>query len=223
MNLLAKLEREAEVEPLLVAALALHPENLPLLQTQAELYLRSKRYAPALASYTRLHALQPDDPPTLLHFGFCLEQVGELAQSVSRYREAIARRSDFLEAHVDLAGVLWRVEDFEGALIHARKAVEIAPRHPYAVRILGTALLNLNRLEEAEATLRHALELQPGFALAAGAGRLALVPDDALVQARDRRIEGATSGAGGAGVGGAFQSLLNSPVEPTGAQWCGSR
>jgi hypothetical protein len=60
--------------------------------------------------------------------------------------------------------VLWRAGDFEGSLAAARRAVELAPRHPYAQRILGTALFNLNRLEEAERHLRLALQLQPGFA-----------------------------------------------------------
>ncbi|MEP6826227.1 MAG: tetratricopeptide repeat-containing glycosyltransferase family protein, partial [Ramlibacter sp.] len=72
----------------------------------------------------------------------------------------------FLEAHIDLAGVLWRVSDFDCALAHARRAVAIAPEHPHAVRMLGTALLNLNCLEEAEIQLRRALQLQPDFALA---------------------------------------------------------
>jgi hypothetical protein len=69
-------------------------------------------------------------------------------------------------AHVNRAGVSWRVGDFEGALAHARAAVELAPRHPCAQRILGTALLQLNRLHEAETHLRRALQLQPDFVLA---------------------------------------------------------
>lgn len=44
--------------------------------------------------------------------------------------------------------------------------MEIAPAHASARRILGTALLQLGRLDEAERELRHALDLQPGFALA---------------------------------------------------------
>jgi len=165
-RVLAVQEREPELEPLLQAAVALHPENAGLLQTQADLYLRNKLYAKALPLYARLHALQPKDPVTLLHYGFCLEHAGTLEEAATRYREALAQRPDFLEAHVDLAGVLWRLEDFEGALVHARKAVELGPQHPYAVRVLGTALLNLNRVDEAEQQLRRALELQPGFPLA---------------------------------------------------------
>jgi tetratricopeptide (TPR) repeat protein len=166
VKMLTLQQREPELEPLLRTALALHPNDLPLRRTQAELYLRNRLYAQALPAYERLHALQPGDRATALHYGFCLEQTGEVEQSVLRYREAIALDPDFLEAHVDLSGVLWRVEDFEGALAHARKAVELGPEHPYAVRILGTALLNMNSVQEGEEQLRRALELMPGFSLA---------------------------------------------------------
>jgi tetratricopeptide (TPR) repeat protein len=166
LKLLTLQQREAEIEPMLRTALALHPDSPPLLQAQAELHLRHQRYAQALPAYERLFAQRPGDRATALHYGFCLEQTGNVEQAVQRYRDAIALDPDFLEAHVDLSGVLWRLEDFEGALAHARKAVELGPEHPYAVRILGTALLNLNRVEEGEEQLRHALELMPGFSLA---------------------------------------------------------
>ena len=164
--LLLKLRREGEVEPLLQTALAVHPDHVGLREAQAELYLRGRQYAKALPAYARLHASNPNDRATLLHYGFCLEHCGDVEQAVMRYREALALDPEFLEAHVDIAGVLWRLGDFDGALVHARKAVELAPEHAHAVRILGTALFNLNRLEEAKVQLRKALELSPGFALA---------------------------------------------------------
>jgi tetratricopeptide (TPR) repeat protein len=159
-------QRHNELEPLLHAAVAANPDSVPLLRMQGELYLRHRAYAPALRAWQRLYELQPQDPATLLNYGFCLEQTFAVEKSVMAYRQAIAQKPDFVEAHVDLAGVLWRLEDFEGALVHAQKAVELAPEHPYAVRILGTAYLNLNRLDEAEAQFRRALQLQPHFSLA---------------------------------------------------------
>ena len=165
-KLLTAQQREAELEPLLPTALALHPDNALLLHAQADACLRRKAYAQALPPYARLYELEPRNRAVLLHYGFCLEHTGDIEGAAARYREAIANEPDFLEAHIDLAGVLWRLEDFEGALAHARKAVALAPEHPYAQRILGTALLNLNRMEEAEVHLRRALELKPGFELA---------------------------------------------------------
>ena len=163
---LVQSQRHAELEPLLQIALGLHPENFDLLQAQADSYLRAKQYSLALHGYEKLHRLQPDHPAILMHYGYCLEQAGGVRDPIEWYRAAIKHRSDMMEAHVNLAGVLWRVGDFDGALAHATRAVELAPAHPYAIRILGTALLNLNRLEEADAHLRRALELLPGFAIA---------------------------------------------------------
>ncbi|HUR87568.1 MAG TPA: tetratricopeptide repeat protein [Ramlibacter sp.] len=164
-RLLASQKRDAEIEPLLMTAAAANPGHVGLLQMQGEFYLRHKAYAPGLQVFERLYDLTPEDAGTLLNYGFCLEHMGQVEKSVLLYRRAIARFPDFMEAHVDLSGVLWRVEDFDGALAHAKKAVELAPENAYAVRILGTAHLNLNQLDEAEHWLRRSLELKPGFSL----------------------------------------------------------
>lgn len=124
-------------------------------------------YRQALAVYARLYGpLQARDRATVLHHAFSLEQTGAIDEAIPLYREALELHPDFMEAHVNLAGVLWRVGDYDGAEAHARSAVALAPDHPYAVRILGTALLHQSRPAEAEAVLRRALLLQPGFALA---------------------------------------------------------
>lgn len=165
-RLLAAQQREAELEPLLAVAIAANPDHVGLLGMAADFHLRRRSYALALRAFERLHDLQVREPAVLLNHGFCLEHAGAVEKSVALYRQALAARPDFMEAHVDLAGVLWRVEDFEGALAHARKAVDLAPGNAHAVRMLGTAHLNLNRLDAAQAHLRRALELLPGFPLA---------------------------------------------------------
>jgi tetratricopeptide (TPR) repeat protein len=165
-RLLVAQQREAELEPLLSVAIAANPDHLALLQTAADFHLRRKSYALALRAFERLHDVGVRDAAVLLNYGFCLEHTGAVEKSVALYRHALAARPDFMEAHVDLSGVLWRVEDFEGALVHAQKAVQLAPDNAYAVRILGTACLNLNRLDEAQAQLRRSLQLLPQFALA---------------------------------------------------------
>ena len=143
------------------------PANPTPLHELANLLLNQQQYAQAWPVYQQLYTrFGVRDRATLLHYGFCLEQTGALDDAVRLYREAIEREPGFMEAHVDLAGVLWRVEDHAGALAHAQRAEALAPGHPYAVRIVGTSLLHLNRLDEAEQQLRRALQLQPGFNLA---------------------------------------------------------
>jgi tetratricopeptide (TPR) repeat protein len=132
-----------------------------------EVLMAQELYGQALPVYQRLyHGLGARDRATLLHYGYCLEMENDVEGAAARYREALAVDPAFLEAHVDLAGVLWRLGDFDGALHHAREAVAIDPNHPHAVRIVGTALLNLARVDEAEQHLRRALALKPDFPLA---------------------------------------------------------
>lgn len=143
------------------------PDSTAAAHMLGERLLHLKRYTQALPVYARLHGpLQARDHATVLHHPFCLEQTGAIDEAIAGYREALALYPGFMEAHVNLAGVLWRVGDYDGAEAHARSAVALAPDNPHAVRILGTALLHQSRPAEAEAALRRALQLKPGFALA---------------------------------------------------------
>lgn len=166
VQLLAAQKREAELEPALCSGVAANPQSKSMLEALAEFYLNSKRFSDGLRVYPTLLAIDPQDAKNLLHYGFCLEHTQQLGAAVQRYREAIACKPGFLEAHVNLSGTLWRLGDFAGALQHAEKAVAIDPNNAYAVRIYGTALLHLNRLEEAEVQLRQACALKPDFPIA---------------------------------------------------------
>ncbi|MBI5275685.1 MAG: tetratricopeptide repeat protein [Burkholderiales bacterium] len=180
-RMLGSQNRNAEVEPVLATGVAANPDNRALLQLHSEALMHTRRYEAALKPYARLRELEdPITRATWLHSGFCLEQVGKVDEAADFYRRALQADPDFMEAHVDLAGVLWRLEDFEGSLVHARRAAELAPDHPYAVRIVGTALLSLNRIAEAEVWLRRSLELKPGFPLAEVDLALALLLDGRL-------------------------------------------
>lgn len=148
-------------------ALRLAPDQAEPAQVLADLLLAQKLYAQARPHYRALvESFGARSAANLLHAGFCEEQAGQVDEAAALYRAALEVAPALLEAHVDLAGVLWRLEDFDGCLAHAQRAVEIAPGNPYAQRILGSALLNLNRLDEAEQALRRALALEPGFPLA---------------------------------------------------------
>ena len=148
-------------------AVRIAPKAVEAGQVLADLLLVQKQFAQALPHYRFLvTAPGARTAPNLLHAGFCEEHAGDVERAAALYREAIAVDADLLEAHVDLAGILWRLEDFDGSLAHAQRAVALAPRNAFAQRILGSALLNLNRADEAEQALRRALELQPGLPLA---------------------------------------------------------
>ena len=165
-RMLAQQQRQAEVEPTLRLGLSANPQSHALREMLAELLLHARRYADGAAVYHDLVQQDPGPAVHHLHYGFCLEHTLRLEEAVQQYRAALALDGQFLEAHIDLAGVLWRLGDFAGSLRHAERAMAIDPQHPYAVRMLGTTCLQLGRMEEAEAHLRRALALQPDFPVA---------------------------------------------------------
>lgn len=145
-------------------AIRLAPADPEPVRLLAALLLQQERCAEALPLYLQLlDRFGVRTVPHLVHAGYCHEQVEQVREAVALYREALLQDPKVLEAHVNLAGTLWRLEDFDGALRHAREAVALAPEHPYARRILGTALLHANQLDEAEQHLREALRLKPDF------------------------------------------------------------
>jgi tetratricopeptide (TPR) repeat protein len=148
-------------------AMRIAPMAAEPVQLLADLLLQQKLFAQALPLYLQLlHGFGLGTAANWLHAGFCQEQLADIGSAAHSYRASLAAAPDLMEAHVDLAGVLWRLEDFDGSLAHAQRALALAPDNPYAQRIVGTALLQLNRCEEAIPHLRRSLELQPQFQLA---------------------------------------------------------
>lgn len=147
-------------------AARVRPSQPTPLHELANLLLNQQQYAQAWPVYQQLYTrFGARDRATLLHSAFAWSRpVRWTTPCACTTRPSSANPT--LKTHVDLAGVLWRVEKRPGALAHAQRAEALAPGHPYAVRIVGTSLLHLNRLGEAEQQLRRALQLQPGFNLA---------------------------------------------------------
>lgn len=181
-RLLRSQSRTRELESVLALAAAANPASVPLVQALAEWQMADHRYAEAAGTFRALLALEEPSPGrgTLLHLGYCLENTGDIDGAASFYRRALVLDPQFMEAHVNLAGVLWRLEDFEGALEHAQQGARLAPRNAHAVRMVGTALLALGRLQGAEAALREALALAPGLVIAKVDLAFALLADGRL-------------------------------------------
>lgn len=158
--------RAEEAGQALQQGLAINPEAPGLLQSAAEHAMQRLDYAAALPLFARLNQLLPNQVGILLNYGYCQEHCLLLQEAVATYRACLQLDANFMEAHVDLAGLLWRLEDFEGSLAHARRAVALAPEHPYAVRILGTALFQGGQIAEARMHLERSLALKPDFAIA---------------------------------------------------------
>ncbi len=165
-QLLGAQKRVSEIEPAIRSALGACPDSIELLAALSEFYINQKRHHDALVVLERLELVRPGNARTALHKGFAFEHTFQLKESIAWYRKALEREPNFFEAEVDLAGVLWRMGDFAGTLKHAKRAHELQPDHPFALRILGTAYLHYNQFDQAEALIRQALVVQPKFPVA---------------------------------------------------------
>ncbi|MFY2560366.1 tetratricopeptide repeat protein [Corallococcus terminator] len=127
-------------------------------------------------------------------YGWGWQTLGEWAESLQddallrRAREALVRVSpEAPSPHVELAEVLAKAGDMEGAIAGWRRALELAPDYAYAATHLFDALLRLGRLDEAAQPLEAARGHAPEALLEARAVQLACARGDA--DAARRHVE----------------------------------
>lgn len=98
--------------------------------------------------------------------GLELWRAGDLAGAAAAFRNALAGRADYAEAHNNLGGVLWEQNDFAGATAEFEAAVNCQPDYAEARNNLGNALVRAGDVDRGIQQFRAALAARPGFASA---------------------------------------------------------
>ena len=118
----------------------------------------------SLAAVQKSVELAPYDPVVYNNLGNVLHELGRLDEAEARYKQAIAIKADFAEAHKNLGNTLAAI----GKLSEAQESYKIAilskPDNAEAHNNLAVALLTQGSLKEAEASLRQATALDPNYA-----------------------------------------------------------
>ncbi|WP_165069641.1 protein kinase domain-containing protein [Paludisphaera rhizosphaerae] len=109
---------------------------------------------------------------------WALADLGDSEAAVALYRAAQRAHPDDFWINSNLASSLVRLERYDEAARFASVAVAIRPRTVHVLVLLGKALQLAGRLDDAEATLRDALQINPR-----DAGALAAM--DAVIKARN--------------------------------------
>ncbi len=91
-------------------------------------------------------------------------QVGYWRDSKTLLERALAVTKDNFIAHNNYGVVLAESGQFESAIEHYRRAIEIKPHYARAHSNLGSALTVVGRFDEAVAALEHSLSLRPNEA-----------------------------------------------------------
>jgi protein O-GlcNAc transferase len=144
------LQRAVSVEP--------HPLYLTKL---GEIYRRLGALDVAAESFGRILEIEPDFPDARLNLAITVSEAGMFAEAMSLLQEAAASGPDSARLRIALSSLFLRFKQPEQALVHARRAVELAPEIAATHRQLGDTLDASGEKAPAIESYRRAVELNP--------------------------------------------------------------
>ncbi len=123
---------------------------------------RSSQWDRAEADLRKALELEPDQPLVLNYLGYSLVELGRNLDEAKRMIEvAVENRPDDGYIVDSLGWVLYRLGDFDGAVEHLGRAVELRPVDPVINDHYGDALWMVGRRIEAEFQWHRALSFDP--------------------------------------------------------------
>jgi predicted O-linked N-acetylglucosamine transferase (SPINDLY family) len=153
--------RNAEARALCVAIRKANPRNPMVLALQgascAALGLRDE----AIECLGKALRIDDTHAPTHYMLGNLLRESGQYQQAATRYRQALNRKPDFVEAWINLALVHQETGAVELAVQCYRRALTLRPSEPLALYNLGNALQQLSQYDEAIVSYEQALSVMP--------------------------------------------------------------
>jgi tetratricopeptide (TPR) repeat protein len=144
-------------------ALRLHPAfwyNL------AQVHLARKDAPAAEDALRQVIMTAPNHAEALFHLGTLRRVNDDLGGAVDYYRRAVAAKSDFVDARINLGLLLDRIGESAEALLHLEAAHRLRPRDPEILNSLGTVREHSSPALAIE-DFRRALALDPRSATAA--------------------------------------------------------
>jgi tetratricopeptide (TPR) repeat protein len=145
-------------------ALETDPNSLRTLTNLAGTLNSNGEYDAAIDACKSALALNPKFARAHNNLGVALQLKGEYDAAMASFRRAIESNPIQRDAHNNLAKALSLKGEYEEAIAHFLKALDsraLAHRSG-AFSGLGNAFYSLDRIEEAEAAYRRAIELAPG-------------------------------------------------------------
>jgi protein O-GlcNAc transferase len=168
-NALAALGRPQEALRSFDQALSLAPDFLPALGGRANVLQTLERYADALTAYERAIELMPALAPAHWGRGLSLRGLGEHSQALLSIDRALQMNPGYAEAFLARGSVLSEMGELPGAIDAYDRALERNPALAAAWFSRGVVLSLQARHGEAAESLRHALNIDPGYPYAQGA------------------------------------------------------
>ncbi len=149
------------------AAIRLKPEDALARGDLGRALVAQGQWDDALAEFCAAIRIQPDYANAHYFLGICLFTQGVLREAIVEFREATRLEPTSPGAHNHLAWALAFPStspstDYEEALTHARKAVELAPSDVASVNTLALAEYRSGHWAESVAAAERAMQLRHG-------------------------------------------------------------
>jgi tetratricopeptide (TPR) repeat protein len=146
-------------------AVMLRPQDAGLCAKLGTALFELSRFDDAEVAYRRAIELDPNFVRARFNLAVTLATRGRLAEAEEAYRAVIARDPDYRGVWLNLAGVLTNQKKLDDAVAAYRHALTVDPDDPGNIaplRLLGFALYEAGRLDEAVWAYRQASARDPG-------------------------------------------------------------
>ncbi|NDC62817.1 MAG: tetratricopeptide repeat protein [Planctomycetia bacterium] len=137
------------------SSIALDMDSAVVLANLGLVLRKLGQHAAAAAALRRASLLSPGDPRLLNSLGISLRAVGGIAESADCFRGVLEIREDFWEAHSNLGNTLKDQCRFNEAIVHYRRAIELAPQVPHIRSNMLCALHYRDGIGPAELAAAH--------------------------------------------------------------------
>jgi tetratricopeptide (TPR) repeat protein/2-polyprenyl-3-methyl-5-hydroxy-6-metoxy-1,4-benzoquinol methylase len=163
-NALDSLGRTAEAVEIYERALAINPRYAEVHFNLGILAMTQGRNEEAVERLRRAIDLRPDYASAYHQLGRVLQALSRSEEALESLRQAVRVEPTMHEAHYRLGITLQSLRpnpQLHAAVSSLRRAAELKPDFAPAHHILGIVLNDLDRLDEAEASLRRAFAIEP--------------------------------------------------------------
>jgi superkiller protein 3 len=154
-------------------ALEFAPNDLDVLNNLGLLLFRANKYEESKVLFDKLSGLNPSSIAAKANLGAAAANAGDLPKAIGAWKDVVRAEPNRVAVRLDLANALFETGDVEGARYHYTQVLGTNKRNGEALNGIGLCHLRGNRLPQAEAAFRSALEAEPK--LVAALNNLAIV------------------------------------------------
>lgn len=140
-----------------------HSPEFTRVYRQALTLLARGKWNEAIAPFSSLAAVRPEDPGIQVGLGWCFLSTDRHEEAEAAFRRGLSHEPGNVTALLGLSTVLMRLGDYFEAASQVEKALKLEPSNPELLLIRVATLLGTGRRKAASLLVRRLLEGQSGL------------------------------------------------------------